>query len=287
MHVSTQLSSSFSGGGVRGLRLAASVPLADQVAALNAHSPHILGGYPSILGLLAGEQLAGRLSIQPRLVFSGGETVTAGTRRRVREAWGRDLFDFYGLTETLIIAGECAAHAGLHVYEDAAVIEIVAAAGEAVPAGVTGGGLLVTNLLNRTFPLIRYEVSDLAALDPEPCSCGLPFARLVNLSGRREEILDLAAPGGGTVSVHPFVIETPIEAERAVRSFAIHREAGALRIRVEPVPEADGVVLAGRIEAAVRAALAPFGLAGADLRVDVATGLAPECTATGKRRRVT
>jgi phenylacetate-coenzyme A ligase PaaK-like adenylate-forming protein len=287
MHVSTQLTSSFSGGGVRGLRLAASVQLADQVAALNAYAPHIVGGYPSILALLAGEQLSGRLSIRPRLVFSGGETVTAGTRRRVREAWGCDLFDFYGLTETLIIAGECAAHAGLHVYEDAAVIEVVNEKGAPVPAGEMGAGLLVTNLFNRTLPLIRYEVSDLAAMKLEPCACGLPFARLVNLAGRREEILELTAPDGRSVSVHPFVIETPLEEERAVRAFAIRRENGTLRIRVEPAPGVDAAMLARRLEAAVRAALAPFGLEAADVKVEIVAGAALERTATGKRRRVT
>jgi phenylacetate-coenzyme A ligase PaaK-like adenylate-forming protein len=257
------------------------------VAALNAYAPHILGGYPSILALLAGEQFAGRLAIRPHLVFAGGETVTAGTRRRVREAWGCDLFDYYGLTETLIIAGECAAHAGLHIYEDAAAIEVVNDNGAAAAAGQPGAGLLVTNLLNRTFPIIRYEVSDLAATALEPCACGLPFARLVHLTGRREEILDLAAPDGRTVSVHPFVVETPLEEERSVRSFTLRRENGALRIRVEPVPEADAAMLARRLEAAVRAALVPFGLEAADVRVEIAATALPERTATGKRRRVT
>ncbi len=294
MHVSTQLTSSFSGGGargLRGLRLAANVPLSEQVSALNAYAPRILGGYPSILGLLAAEQLAGRLAIRPRLVFSGGETVTAGTRRRVREAWGIEPYDFYGLTETLIIAGECRAHAGLHVYEDAAVIEVVKEDGAAAAPGDPGAGLLVTNLFNRTFPIIRYAVSDLAAMTREPCACGLPFARLVQLTGRREEILELAAPDGRAVSVHPFVIETPLEEDRAVRSFTLRRENGALRIRVEAAPDAgadaEATTMARRLEAAVRAALAPFGLAAADVRVEIVTGTVPERTATGKRRRVT
>jgi phenylacetate-coenzyme A ligase PaaK-like adenylate-forming protein len=292
MHVSTQLTSSFSAGGtrgLRGLRLAASTPLAEQVAALNAYAPRILGGYPSILGLLAGEQLAGRLDIRPRLVFSGGETVTAGTRRRVREAWGCELFDFYGLTETLIIAGECAAHAGLHVYEDAAVVEVMTASGVAAAPGEPGAGLLVTNLFNRTLPLVRYAVSDLAAMTVEPCACGLPFARLVHLTGRCEEILELTGADGRSVSVHPFVIETPLEEERAVRTFALRREAGVLVIRVELEPEAlaDAPAIAERLAAAVRSALVPCGLGSADLRVEVVTGAASERTATGKRRRVT
>ena len=47
-------------------------PLPEIVRALEAFQPAMLGGYPSALKLLAGEQRAGRLAIHPVLVTSGG-----------------------------------------------------------------------------------------------------------------------------------------------------------------------------------------------------------------------
>ena len=41
-----------------------------------------------------------------------------------------------------------------------------------VPMGTTGARLWVTVLFCRTMPLIRYELSDLVALDGPGCACG-------------------------------------------------------------------------------------------------------------------
>ena len=47
--------------------------------------------------------------------------------------------------------------------------------------GERGARLLVTNLFNLTQPLIRFEVTDLVAVEPEPCPCGRTLMRLRSL----------------------------------------------------------------------------------------------------------
>jgi hypothetical protein len=56
------------------------------VTRLNTWQPQMLIAYASILRLLAGEQLAGRLTIAPRFLFSESEVLTDSTRRRATTA---------------------------------------------------------------------------------------------------------------------------------------------------------------------------------------------------------
>ena len=61
------------------------------------------------------------------------------------------------MTEAGIIGSHCDRHTGIHLFEDQAIVEVVER--PAVPAGQVGHKLLVTNLVARTQPLLRYEVS--------------------------------------------------------------------------------------------------------------------------------
>jgi phenylacetate-coenzyme A ligase PaaK-like adenylate-forming protein len=53
---------------------------------------------------------------------------------------------------------------------------------------------LVTNLVNRTQPLIRYELSDLVTLAEGPKPTGWPFRRIAAVEGRSDDILHLPPP---------------------------------------------------------------------------------------------
>jgi phenylacetate-CoA ligase len=48
---------------------------------------------------------------------------------------------------------------GLHLTEDAAVYEPIDAHGRAVRPGTPAAKLLVTSVINRTLPLLRYELA--------------------------------------------------------------------------------------------------------------------------------
>jgi hypothetical protein len=61
-----RMAASIDVGLYRVLRLEAATPLAEMVEALNRYQPEFLHAYGSVLGLLAAEQLDGRLRIGPR-----------------------------------------------------------------------------------------------------------------------------------------------------------------------------------------------------------------------------
>ena len=146
--------------------------------------------------MLAEEQIAGRLNIRPKLIGAGGETMTPGIRRQIREAWNQDPFDYYGTVEGGTHAVECREGRRLHLMDDALVLEVVDDDHRPVPAGEPGTRVLITTLLRTTQPLIRYELTDSVTLAPDPCPCGRPFRSLAAIQGRLPRLLTMPSADG-------------------------------------------------------------------------------------------
>jgi putative adenylate-forming enzyme len=269
-HQSAIVGATLSSRFVPTLRLDASEPLERLVGQLNEFRPDSLVGYASILRILAEEQLLGRLAIAPRAVMSASEVLTDESRQRLRAAFGIAPTNVYGATETAGIASECS-HGRLHRYEDLVVAEIVDEENRPVPNGAPGAKLLVTVLFSRTQPLIRYELSDRVAAAAGPCPDGLPFALLMTIEGREEEILTLAG-----VMVHPNVFYGALE-RLPVAGWQVVGDEDRVRVFLaEPAP---GVELA-TVAADVTAALGSVGARG--VAVDVEAVEAIPRTALGK-----
>ena len=137
------------------LRLDATRPIDQLVAALNKFGPRLLVCYASMLAPLAEAQLAGVLRIGPEKVITASEEQLAPARRAAMQAGGVQVIDTYAATETATIASMCSS-GSMHVYEDFVVVEPVDNDYQPVPDGTVADRLLVTVLFNRTLPLIRY-----------------------------------------------------------------------------------------------------------------------------------
>jgi len=220
------------------LRLAATDPVESLVSALDRHRPDALNAYPSILSLLAEEKLAGRLRASPRVLCTSSEQRTADVTRRIEQAFGVRSFDCYALTETGITALDCDEHAGLHVFEDLSLVEIVDERGQPAAPGEVGARALVTNLYNRALPMIRVEVSDLLVALPGTCACGLPFRRLAAVEGRADDVLSLRGLDGTPRRVHPIHLRTKLAACADIVQYRASFEGS--KVLVETVL-ADGV----------------------------------------------
>ena len=150
-------------------------PLGPVLEGLTAFKPTILMGYASALAILAERQEQGLLRIAPRYIQSSGEPVAAADRARVERAFGVPLFNVYSCTEHLIMGFSRPEFDGMYLFEDDLVFE------------PQGDKTLVTNLFNRTLPLIRYEMNDV--LTPQEDTVGTyPFLKVAEISGRNEEI---------------------------------------------------------------------------------------------------
>jgi phenylacetate-coenzyme A ligase PaaK-like adenylate-forming protein len=201
-------------------------------------------------------------------VAATSEVLRDETVLRAREAWRIGLQNVYAATEAPGIAITSLDDVGMHVFEGSLVLEVVDEQGRAVPAGVPGAKVLVTSLVNRAQPLIRYELSDSVVLADGDDPSGRPYLRIERVDGRTDDILRF--PGaGGEVRVYPHRLRAPFIALSAVSGYQlVHERGGRLRARVVPrLPAARDLV--DRVQAALVRELRDAGVASPEVEVEL------------------
>jgi phenylacetate-CoA ligase len=112
-------------------------------------------------------------------------------RRRIEAAYGVKAYNSYGLSEMNGpgVAFECPEQNGMHVWEDAFLLEVLDPQTlQPSPPGEPGE-LVFTTLTRQGMPLLRYRTRDLAACEETPCPCGRSFKRLSRIMGRTDDML--------------------------------------------------------------------------------------------------
>jgi phenylacetate-coenzyme A ligase PaaK-like adenylate-forming protein len=211
-------------------------PLPELVQKLNVFRPAAMVGYPLAMLLLAREQRAGRLRINPVFICTVGEWLAPAAREEIAGAFGCLLRDAYASSEFLGIAYQCT-HARLHVNADWVILEAVDEAYQPVPAGRPSHSSLLTNLVNRTQPVIRYDLGDSITIHPDACPCGSSLPGL-KVEGRQDEILSFRASDGRSIHLLPMAIATVVEETPGVHRYQIIKSApDAITLRIEPRKE--------------------------------------------------
>jgi phenylacetate-CoA ligase len=144
---------------------------------------------------------------------------------------------------------ECGEHAGMHVWTDYFLVEVVDPATlEPVPPGVEGE-LVVTTLRKEATPLLRYRTRDLTALDLSPCACGSPYPRIARLRGRSDDMIK--ARGVMFFPAHVEHVLGQVEGATGEYRIEIDRDGAGERVLVRAeAPDRPG--LAGRIAELLR-----------------------------------
>ncbi len=118
-------------------------------------------------------------------IITTSEVLFPEQRRLLEETFHAKVFNRYGSREVSVVASECDQHNGLHVNADALYLEVEPDPGIPAP----DGKILVTDMLNRSMPLIRYEIGDLGRWAQGACACGRGLPRLEALQGRLTDFL--------------------------------------------------------------------------------------------------
>jgi phenylacetate-CoA ligase len=168
-------------------------PVDTQVELLNRFQPSILGGYFMGLKILAEQQANGLLNIQPKQVVNCGEGVHEPEKSFIEKVFQAPVSNLYGLAECVVLGAGTDKYGGIYLMDDLGIIEI------------QDDCILLTNLFNKTQPLIRYRIPDILLLKQDNHKL-LPFTLVDSIVGRKESLLWLQNDKGEMDFIHPIVI---------------------------------------------------------------------------------
>ena len=144
--------------------------------ALPRLDPSVIVSVPSILErsfeALSRHYAGASASRLAKMVYVG-EPMAPPTRPALEAAFGVEVFAYYGAAETSALGIECPAHDGIHLFTDRNIVEL-----DEDGAPGSGGQVVVTTLGQRTLPLLRYALRDVASVRSGDCPCGLGFPRI-------------------------------------------------------------------------------------------------------------
>lgn len=155
----------------------------------HAHSLYVFANHAAASGV------AEKLSI--RSIISTSMVLLPNERRRIEQVFGCPVTDRYGCEEVGLIASECERHQGLHVNTDHLFVEVLRGDGTPAAPGEEGR-VVITDLINRGMPLIRYEVGDVAVPSARTCACGRRRPLWDRVIGRTADFL--VRPDGSLVA---------------------------------------------------------------------------------------
>ena len=169
----------------------------------------------------------------------GAEPWTENMRQRIEAESNIKAYDIYGLSEIIGpgVAIECACQAGLHVFEDHFLTEIIDPQTlEPLPEGAEGE-LVFTTLSKDAMPMIRYRTRDITAFAAEPCACGRSIRRIRRIGRRSDDMFIIRG-----VNVFPSQIEAAllrVEGTLPHYQIMLTREADLdqMEVQVEVTPE--------------------------------------------------
>lgn len=115
-----------------------------------------------------------------------------GDAELLSEMFGLEYFKTYGFHEVGNVAVECPEHDGLHIFEDAFIVQIVdPETGEPLPDGELGS-VCLTEVCKTGSPQFRYNILDLSYLyPPGQCACGSWLRRMGPFAGRGDNMVKL------------------------------------------------------------------------------------------------
>ncbi len=196
---------------------------------------HILPSYAIILGERLREMGVDPATVPLRIACVGAEPYTDAFRRRIEDLFDMKVYNSYGLSEMNgpSVGFECPAQNGLHVWEDAYIMEVVdPQTGKRVKPGEVGE-LVMTTLVRESMPILRYRTRDLTRLIPGECACGRLHARMDRILGRSDDMFICKG-----VNIYPQQIEAVLMRFKEVgRNYLIILDndnvGDVLRVQVE------------------------------------------------------
>ncbi len=176
------------------------MPSEQQVETMARLGATVLVGFGDYVRHLAETAEKKGLTIPLRLVLGH---FGRDDRQAVSDAWGgAAVYDWYGVGDTGVIAAESPSRNGLHIFEDAHLVEALdPETGAPVEDGHAGN--LCATVLFKTgiYPIVRFDTKDLTTLCAPAPDSGINFRRMSGFEGRSDNMVKLRG-----INVYPTAI---------------------------------------------------------------------------------
>jgi phenylacetate-CoA ligase len=173
---------------------------------IKKYSPPVLMGHAHSIFRLAEYVRDNNVdNISFKGVITTAMVMNDSERSTIETVFHSPVFNRYGCEELSIIASECEAHDGMHIFAEGLYVEVIKQEKN------QPGKLVITDLVNRAMPMIRYEIGDYAVMAEGDCSCGRGLPRLREVSGRIADFLYTPEkkPVFGISILDTFIIHIP------------------------------------------------------------------------------
>ncbi len=119
---------------------------------------------------------------KPKVVFSTAEILYPHQKKLIGSVFNCPVAEEYGCAEFGIVAFECP-RGHLHISSENIYLEIVNEDSRGI------GQVVITGLVNRVMPLIRYQLGDLAKMDTSTCDCEISLPKIEIIAGRDNDTI--------------------------------------------------------------------------------------------------
>jgi len=133
-----------------------------------------------------------RQEFKLRCALVWGELLLPEVRNTLEQDYGISLRDGMGTRGNLAIGFECSERAGFHITEEHFIEVVAPDTGKRLEPGEVGA-VVITGLIDKAFPVLRYMTGDLSSLATEPCPCGRTSPRMMGVMGRVGESVKVRA----------------------------------------------------------------------------------------------
>jgi phenylacetate-CoA ligase len=182
-----------------------------------------LGGYSSMVYEVAKRinQMDPKPTFRLKMVKGTSEKIFAKYQEEAERAFGRRITSEYGAAETGIIAFECP-QGNMHINMETALVE------------EDNHEIVVTNLVSRSFPIIRYRLGDYVQLDRQArCRCGRQHPLILEVTGRVGKRIYGRGKEYPSLTLYYVFKNLAMDRQIVLNYQAIQRSKGALDLKVE------------------------------------------------------
>jgi phenylacetate-CoA ligase len=160
--------------------------------------PSTFYGFPTLMEKFTEHIIESGVKAKPfpslNVIIPTSEMAHERQRKDWREFYGVPVADEYGCTEAGILGVACP-EGNWHVPVESVLVEFIKL--DQDTNDEEAYTIIVTDLMNRSMPIIRYDVGDSALPGDGPCACGRGLPTMKSFLGRIAKLIDL--PDGRTI----------------------------------------------------------------------------------------